>query len=271
MPQRTPHPLTDDHLSVEAPDQPSRTISPRSSSRTGNRELAAAPSPFRKALSAPTSQKVIGSWRKAARSRQRASSRLSRCRAPLADGREHHLHGEELGNPCNPSHPPDSGRGEDYTVEALRLQLPDPRVEVPRNGMISRSGIRFRSWIPRRSEPVPIRTREHLLQLPSLREIRTSRGSSLSGITVISRASGSSAGTSFMLCTAMSMSSRRSASSISLMKTPFPPIWARATSCRISPFVRMVTSSTRHPDGAPGSSRDPSRLRQRQALPSFLS
>jgi len=119
---------------------------------------------------------------------------------------------------------------------------------LPRRGTISTSGKILRSWKPRRSEPVPIRARRGMASnLTRCFETKTSRGSSRSGVTAIVSPGGSSAGTSFRLWTARSMSPRRRASSISLTKTPLPPILTRATSCMMSPFVLMTVSATPMP------------------------
>jgi len=101
---------------------------------------------------------------------------------------------------------------------------------------------------PRRREPVPIRARRGMASnLMRCFETKTSRGSSRSGVTAMVSPGGSSAGTSFRLWTARSMSLRRRASSISLTKTPLPPILTRATSCIMSPLVLMTTRLTPMP------------------------
>jgi len=64
------------------------------------------------------------------------------------------------------------------------------------------------------------------------------------GMMPMCKPSGSSAGTSFMLCTAISTSLASKASSISLTNSPLPPTLARGTSVILSPLVMIFTSST---------------------------
>src|SRR5213593_2186353 len=74
--------------------------------------------------------------------------------------------------------------------------------------------------------------------------MKASRGSSRSGIAPNTIPAGSWKGTSFMLWTARSIRPSTSASSISFVKSPFPPIFARGTSRILSPVVLIGTSST---------------------------
>ena len=64
----------------------------------------------------------------------------------------------------------------------------------------------------------------------------------------ISRPSGHSVGKSFALWTAMSASPARSASSISFVKSPFPPNFSSDQSCRLSPDVFISTISNSAPE-----------------------
>ncbi|OPY89223.1 MAG: hypothetical protein A4E73_03146 [Syntrophaceae bacterium PtaU1.Bin231] len=118
----------------------------------------------------------------------------------------------------------------------------------PRIGTISAWGTILLTCRPRRSDPVPIRAPggASSIRRPSA-AIQASRGSPRSGVAPISSPSGSSAGMSFRLWTAMSTVPARSASSISLTKSPLPPIRARAVSCMMSPFVRMIKISVCNP------------------------
>src|SRR3989454_1164147 len=74
--------------------------------------------------------------------------------------------------------------------------------------------------------------------------MRTSCGSSRSGIARISSSAGRRVGTSFMLCTARSISPRNKASSISLMNSPLPPMVASGVSRILSPVVLIRLSDT---------------------------
>ncbi len=71
----------------------------------------------------------------------------------------------------------------------------------------------------------------------------TSRGSSRQRTAPRTSPFGNSIGISFALCTAISISSRRSASSSSRVNTPFPPKLASDRSRCRSPFVLIGTSS----------------------------
>ncbi len=115
----------------------------------------------------------------------------------------------------------------------------------PLREAVSRSGLAFLSWAILRRLLVPTRAPSgNSSSLSPTREIRASRGSSRSGKMVTSSPSGSSAGTSFKLCTAKSASFLRRASSISFTKRPLPPTWASGTSRILSPLVVNFTRST---------------------------
>ncbi len=73
---------------------------------------------------------------------------------------------------------------------------------------------------------------------------KASRGSSRGNSAAITRPAGSSAGMSFMECTAISMRLSKRASSISLVKRPLPPISASGRSRTWSPVVVITTIST---------------------------
>ncbi len=77
-----------------------------------------------------------------------------------------------------------------------------------------------------------------------LRDSSASRGSSRFVMAPRCSPSGKTVGTSFMLCTAMSISSRSMASSISFTKSPLPPTIARGTSRILSPVVLILVSVT---------------------------
>ena len=81
-------------------------------------------------------------------------------------------------------------------------------------------------------------------QLVQVLEIKASNGFSRLVMMPMCSPSGRSAGTSFMLCTAMSTSLLSRASSISLTNSPLPPTFARGTSVILSPLVMIFTSST---------------------------
>jgi len=80
--------------------------------------------------------------------------------------------------------------------------------------------------------------------------MKASRGSSRGSIAVIARPSGSTAGRSFIEWTAMSIEPASSASSISLVNSPLPPISASDRLRSRSPVVEIGTMAT-----ASGSSR----------------
>ena len=71
---------------------------------------------------------------------------------------------------------------------------------------------------------------------------KASRGSSRSGMAAMTRPGGSSTGMSFSEWTAQSIRPSSSASSISLVNSPLPPISGRRRSCMRSPVVVMRTS-----------------------------
>jgi len=119
----------------------------------------------------------------------------------------------------------------------------------PRSGTISRSGRYARSSATRRTLPVPTRapSRRPASVVPGSRPTSASRGSARSGNAMSDKPSGTVAGRSFALCTAMSARPPRSASSISFTKRPLPPIFASDTSWIRSPVVLIVTNSTSTP------------------------
>src|SRR5512135_345461 len=80
-----------------------------------------------------------------------------------------------------------------------------------------------------------------------LRLSRASRGSSRLVMQDRCRPSGKKVGTSFMLCTAMSISFASMASSISLTNSPLPPTFASGTSRILSPVVLILVSVTASP------------------------
>mmetsp|Transcript_17541 Transcript_17541/g.49817 ORF Transcript_17541/g.49817 Transcript_17541/m.49817 type:complete len:382 (-) Transcript_17541:375-1520(-) len=82
------------------------------------------------------------------------------------------------------------------------------------------------------------------LMVFALREMKTSRVSSLGRLHASTVPSGRYVGTSFIECTQMSTSFASSATSSSLVKRPLPPISAKAMSSLSSPVVLMILSST---------------------------
>ena len=136
---------------------------------------------------------------------------------------------------------------------SLRSRVPT----LPRMGTTVTSGRRARSCARRRSDPVPTRapagrparppaasSGPSPCPSPALRRISTSRGSSRAGVQAISRPSGSQVGTSFIECTARSMRRSSSASSISLVNSPLPPMAASGRSVMRSPEVAMTCVSS---------------------------
>jgi len=116
---------------------------------------------------------------------------------------------------------------------------------LPLSGTILTSGSNALICAPRRCDPVPIFAPFGMnSNLMLFRETRTSRTSSRGRIAENINPSGFSPGTSFMLCTARSIFSESRASSISLTKTPWPPMVRSDTSCIMSPLVLMTQIST---------------------------
>ena len=115
----------------------------------------------------------------------------------------------------------------------------------PRSEMISRSGLIISSCILRRRLVVPtfapcgrsLNLANFSLIIASLVSSREQMAASLSP-------SGKTTGTSFRLCTAMSVSPFSMLSSSSFVKSPLPPIFASGVSRITSPFVFMPSSTT---------------------------
>ncbi len=113
---------------------------------------------------------------------------------------------------------------------------------------MSRSGRIRRIWAARRRLLVPsLAFSGSWSMATSPVEMRASLGSSRSGKAASINPSGSSAGTSFMLCTARSTLFSKRASSISFTNRPFPPTLLSGASRILSPVVLMMVSSTRTP------------------------
>src|SRR5437899_5576855 len=119
---------------------------------------------------------------------------------------------------------------------------------LPRRSLIVTSGRSARIWQERLGLPVPT-TAPGLSPAgpgaPGAR--RTSRGSSRSGTQAIVRPSGCEVGRSLRLCTATSTLPASNASSISLTKTPFPPIDASERSRNRSPEVWIISTRAHRP------------------------
>ena len=115
----------------------------------------------------------------------------------------------------------------------------------PRNGSHRNPGNACFNCTVRRKLDVPIRA---LAGSPSrvVAELLTSasRGSARGSTAAISSPSGSTAGTSFIECTAISASPDSSTVSSSLTKTPLPPSVLSETSCLRSPSVERPITST---------------------------
>ena len=94
-------------------------------------------------------------------------------------------------------------------------------------GTMSMSGRFASNCAARRTDAVPTRAPFGRSQgVGATKEIKTSRGSSRAGMAAVTRPACCSAGMSFMECTAKRAAPERSASSISLVKSPLPPISA---------------------------------------------
>src|SRR3990172_2071043 len=115
----------------------------------------------------------------------------------------------------------------------------------PRRSSTFRSGRSARSWERRLRLPVAtVPPRGSVSRLEALRATRTSRGSTLSVVAASARPNVILDGRSFMLWTARSTCSSRSAVSIFLMKTPASPMALRGRSRTLSPRVSMISTST---------------------------
>ena len=111
---------------------------------------------------------------------------------------------------------------------------------LPRIGAIARSGRARSNCAVRRNDAVP--TRASLGNCASgmpPRDTSTSRGLSRGRIQPISSPAGRRVSMSFRECTARSMRRSRSASSISFVKRPLPPISASSRVWTRSPVVRI--------------------------------
>ena len=143
-----------------------------------------------------------------------------------------------------------------FTPAAARMMASRPSLSsfrtrvsrFPRNPTIVRSGRWRRSCACRLRLLVPTRApRGSAASRAPVREIRTSAGSSRSGMATMARPAGTSVGTSFMLWTARSTRPDKSASSISLTKSALPPTRASGTSRILSPVVRIRSKQRSRP------------------------
>jgi len=199
----------------------------------------------RQARSAATRVAERGSSRAATRARVAASSlRISRPMAPwatagsISSGESSAVTRSTMPSRRSPAMA--SSVASTCPSSSLRSRV----CTLPRSGKTSRSGRSSSTCAWRRREAVPT-------TLPAGRPARlsprraksASRGSSRGRIAARLRPSGSQVGTSFMEWTATSMRPANSASSISLVKRPLPPISARVRSCTRSPVVLMTTIS----------------------------
>ena len=159
---------SDDDSPVEAPDQPLDGHLPAARlCETGDRELTTAAQSFQER---PFGAHFDGGYRIVQAVHYFAATGVIPpdldADRPLADRREHHLHGQKLGNPACPAHPPEPCRGDDHAVELLRLQLPDPRIQIPaqRNDLQIGPPVPELHAPPERAGPDP-RPAGHLLHL----------------------------------------------------------------------------------------------------------
>ena len=158
-----------DDSAVEAPDQSldGHLIAARLC-ETGNRELTTAAQSLQKR---PFGADFDGGYRIVQAGHHIAATGVVPpgldADRPLADCREHHLHGQELGDPACPAHPPEPRRGDDHTVELLRPQLPDPGIQISaqRNDLQIGPPVPELHAPPERAGPDP-RSAGHLLHLP---------------------------------------------------------------------------------------------------------
>ena len=115
---------------------------------------------------------------------------------------------------------------------------------LPRKDSTRRSGRRWRICAWRRRDAVPTTLPgASSSRLPAFAEMKTSLGSSLSSTAARPMPSGSQVSRSFMECTARSTRPASSASSISLVNRPLPPMSASGLSSTLSPVVLMATTS----------------------------
>ncbi len=112
----------------------------------------------------------------------------------------------------------------------------------PRNSTVARSGRIRRNCATRRGELVPItapRRSAAMLSAPISRSRTSARGS----IAAMAMSAGRIVSTSFIECTAQSISPDSNARSSSLVHSALPPISASATFCTRSPVVLIGTIS----------------------------
>src|SRR3974390_2609895 len=116
---------------------------------------------------------------------------------------------------------------------------------LPRSGCTRRSGRRRLAIACRRSEAVPsVAPCGNWTSDLATRLMKTSRGSSRSRQAASIRPRCENVGMSLDECTARSLRPSSNPSSISLVNRPLPPNSASGPSWRVSPLVRMMTSST---------------------------
>ncbi len=119
---------------------------------------------------------------------------------------------------------------------------------LPRRSLMVRSGRSDKICIRRRSDDVPTTAPSGSASILGYFSLSSaSRTSSRSVIAASFSPSGISVGTSLSECTASCASPRSIVSSISLRKSPLPPIFANGTSRILSPLVTTILSSTSSP------------------------
>jgi hypothetical protein len=85
----------------------------------------------------------------------RSSVRTTTARAPCPGAGSQAPEVEGLADPGPPAHPADPGGGQEDGIVAALVHVPDPGVQVPPDGRISRSGRKARARAVRRRELVP--------------------------------------------------------------------------------------------------------------------
>ena len=181
-----------------------------------------------------------------------AGAAFDRQRA-LADRRQHDLGRQDLAREPGLAEPCEAAQRQHDRVEFARRQLIEPGVDIAADRHDRQIGAQPQQLGLTPQEAVPILAPVgKSARLAAVADSSASRGSSRARTQPISRPSGSQVSMSFNECTARSIVPRSSASSISLVKRPLPPISASNRSCTRSPVVRIVTISTAPAAPRPG-------------------
>ena len=215
----------------------------------------------RSASSAAAAARVVDGVDRCA-ARASSPARISIATMPWPGAGTHALERQRERDARREAEPAQAGRGQHQRIVLAGVELAQPRVEVAANRREARAAGTAASAARRAARcSVPIDGDWPSAATSSLERRRcvrprldagsttASRGSSRGSTPAIARPSGSTAGMSLLLCTARSISSLSSASSISFTNSRLPPTSDSGASCRRSPDVLMTTISARRPAG----------------------